>query len=117
MVWSETYCMCGSSPIGSCQPSDTRCSGSWLHTVSWIKSGNQKVPETCVEKMALRQSFAVVKKTLSCLPTLRRRSVWENCIIHLPTTPPCSTRVDVLETGNVPILFSHPQMKHFGNDC
>ena len=25
------------------------CSGSWLHTVNWIKSGNQKVPETCAE--------------------------------------------------------------------
>ena len=40
-------------------------------------------------------------------------SCWENCIIHLPTTPPCSTTVDVLDTGNVPIL-SHPQMKHLG---
>ena len=26
----------------------------------------------------------------------------------------CSTRVDVLETGNVPILFSLPQMKNMG---
>ena len=26
---------------------------------------------------------------------------WESCIFHFPTTPPCSTRVDVLETGNV----------------
>ena len=24
----------------------TRCSGSWLHTVDWIKNGNHKVPET-----------------------------------------------------------------------
>ena len=39
---------------------------------------------------------------------------WENCIVHCPTTPPCSTRVDVLETGNVPILFSLPHMKNFG---
>ena len=31
---------------------------------------------------------------------------WECCIIHFPTTPPCSARVDVLETGDVPILFS-----------
>ena len=30
------------------QPSDARCSGSWLHTVNWIKSGMQKVSETCV---------------------------------------------------------------------
>ena len=41
-------------------------------------------------------------------------SCCKSCIIHLPTTPPCSTRVDVLETGNVPIFFSHPQMKHLG---
>ena len=38
----------------------------------------------------------------------------ESCIIHFPTTPPCSSRVDVLETGNVPILFSLPQMKNMG---
>ena len=37
----------------------------------------------------------------------------ESCIIHFPTTPPCSTIVDVLATSNVPIL-SHPYMKHLG---
>ena len=31
-----------------------------------------------------------------------------------PTTPPCSTRVDVLETDDVPILFSLSQMKNLG---
>ena len=36
----------------------------------------------------------------------------ESCIIHFPTTPPCSTEVDVLETGDVPILFSLSQMKN-----
>ena len=40
----------------------------------------------------------------------------ESCIIHFPTTLPCSTRVDVLETGDVPFLFSLPQMKEFGYD-
>ena len=39
---------------------------------------------------------------------------WESCIIHLPTTPPCSTRVDVLEMGDVPILFSLSQIKILG---
>ena len=39
---------------------------------------------------------------------------WERCIHHFPTTPPCSTGVDVLETGNVPISFSLPQMKNMG---
>ena len=28
----------------------------------------------------------------------------ESCIAHFPT-PPCSTKVDVLETGDVPILI------------
>ena len=37
----------------------TRCFGSWLHTVDWIKNGNQKVPETCIQIMALLQSFAL----------------------------------------------------------
>ena len=37
---------------------------------------------------------------------------YNSCIIYFPTTPPCSTRVDVLETGDVSILFSLPQMKN-----
>ena len=28
----------------------------------------------------------------------------ESCVIHFPTAPPCSAKVDVLETGDVPIL-------------
>ena len=38
----------------------------------------------------------------------------ESYIIHLPTTPPCSTAVVVLETCDVPILFSLPQMSNLG---
>ena len=38
----------------------------------------------------------------------------ESCIIHFPTAQPCSTKVAVLETGDVPILFSLPQMKMLG---
>ena len=33
-------------------------------------------------------------------------------MVHFPTTPPCSTRVGVLETGDVPILFSLAQTKN-----
>ena len=40
-------------------------------------------------------------------------SCWESCIIHFPTTPPCSTRVAVHETGDAPILFSLPQMQNW----
>ena len=32
--------------------------------------------------------------------------------MHFPTAPPCSTKVDVLETGDVPSLFSFLQMKN-----
>ena len=35
-------------------------------------------------------------------------------MINCPTTPPCSTRVHVLETGNVPVLFSFSGMKKLG---
>ena len=38
----------------------------------------------------------------------------ESCIIHFPTIPPCSTKVDELETGDVPILFSPSRMKNLG---
>ena len=37
----------------------------------------------------------------------------ESCIIHFPTTPPCSTMVDVFETGEVSILFALPQMRNW----
>ena len=38
----------------------------------------------------------------------------ESCIIHFPTTPPCSATVDVLETSDVPVLFPLPQMRNLG---
>ena len=60
--------------------------------------------------MALRRNSGVVV-SLSCSPTETRM---ESCIIHFPTTPPCSTKVDVLETSDVPILFSLLQMKNLG---
>ena len=34
--------------LGSCPPSDARCSGSWLHTINWIENCKQKVPKICV---------------------------------------------------------------------
>ena len=38
----------GISSLGSCPPSDARCSGSWLHTINWVKKGDQMVPKICV---------------------------------------------------------------------
>ena len=40
--------------------------------------------------------------------------VAEKCIVHFPTRPPCSTEIDVLEQGTVPILMSLPQMQNLG---
>ena len=34
--------------VATCQPSNIRCPGPWLHTVDWIKSGNRKIQEACV---------------------------------------------------------------------
>ena len=62
--------------------------------------------------MASRQN-SVLAISLLCLPILRQ-TCRESCNIHFPTTPPCSTRVDVLETGAGPILFSLPQMNNLG---
>ena len=43
----------------------------------------------------------------------RTETCVESGIIHFPT-PPCSAVVDVVETSDVPILFSLPQMSSFG---
>ena len=43
-----------------------------------------------------------------------RETCKESCIIHFPTIPTCSTKVDVLETSDVPIVFSSSQMKNLG---
>ena len=63
--------------------------------------------------MAIPQSFALAKSPFVCANS-EMETCWESCIIHLPTTPPCSTRVDVFETGNKPILFPLPQMNNLG---
>ena len=63
--------------------------------------------------MVLRQNFAVATKPL-CSQTSETATCLESCIIHFPTTPPCSTMVDVLETGDVHIQFSLPPMRNLG---
>ena len=62
--------------------------------------------------MVLRRNLAVVMSP-SCSPTPRQKPAWK---VALSTfhDPPCSTKVDVLETGDVPILFSPSQMKNLG---
>ena len=43
--WSASH---WTDDIESCQPSNTRGSGHWLHMVDWIKSGNRKIQEACI---------------------------------------------------------------------
>ena len=63
--------------------------------------------------VALQQNSAAVISLL-CLQTQKQKTCLESCIIHFQTTPACSTTVDVLETGDVPILFWLPQMRNLG---
>ena len=100
MVWSETHCMHVINTFEPCQPSDTRCSGSWLHTVN----GNQEQQsegskDTCVASLHSRQSFAVAHMSF-VFANSETETCWESCIHHFQT--------------NVPFLFSLPQMKHLG---
>ena len=91
------------------------------HTLFWIVAVHGPVDQERSSEdsrnmrctMASRQSFALATRP-SCLPTLRWRPVGKAASFILPTKPPCSARVDVLETGNVPIFFSLGQMKHLG---
>ena len=58
IVLHEAHCMDGISPFESCQPPDACSFGSWLHTVNWIKSSNQKVPTRTSSMKENRESAA-----------------------------------------------------------
>ena len=104
---NEEYCS-----MAMHKPSDTRSSRSWLCAINWIKSGNQKIPETCVALWHYKRVLPL--QQVLCVCRLCDGDLQGKLYFHLPTKPPCSTRVDVLETGNVPFLFSLPQMKNLG---
>ena len=63
--------------------------------------GNQKIPETSVVFWHYGRVLPLQWVLYVC--QLWDRTCCKSCIIHFPTTPPCSIRVDVLETGYVPI--------------
>ena len=44
----------------------------------------------------------------------QKGGVTETCVLTFPTEPPCTTQIDILEQGEVPILFSLQQMKNLG---
>ena len=108
----HTLCLDSFSSSGTCPPSDARCVGSWLHTINWIKNGNGKFPEIYALYHGITTEFCPCNKSF-VFANSETETCRESCIIHFPTTPPCFTRV-VLETGDVPILFSLPQMKNSG---
>ena len=66
-----------------------------------------------IERFKKHRNFAVEKKSV-VFTNSETETCMESCIVHFPTAPPCSTKVDVLETGDVPILLSLPQMKNLG---
>ena len=97
-------------PVESCQPSNTCCSGPWLHIGSRTAIERLKKHAwyygTTTEFCRCDNSFVFANsETETCK---------DSCITHFPTIPPCSTKVDVLETGDVPILCSLSQMKNLG---
>ena len=54
--------------VQSCVPSDTRGSGSGLHTIDWIEISNRQISARCIVFMALQRKSAAATN-LSCLPT------------------------------------------------
>ena len=100
------------SPFEPCQPSDARCSGSWLHTVNWIKSGNEKVSETCVVLWHTGRVFGHCNRSFVFSNSVTEhvgKVVLFTFRQHLHSLP-----VEVLETGDVPVLFTLSRMKNSG---
>ena len=69
-------------------------------SITLISSSFSSIMSLCSVALSLANS-----ETETCM---------ESCIIHFSTTQPCSTKVDVLETSEVPILFVLPQMRNLG---
>ena len=68
------YSLDGVNSLGSCPPSDARCSRSWLHTINWIKKGNQKVSEICVVLWHYDRILPL-QSVFLCLPPLKQKLV------------------------------------------
>ena len=72
----------------------------------------KRFQETCVV-IWHHDRILTLQQVSLCLPILRRKLFGKLYYSH-SDTPPCSTRVDVLEKGKVPILFSLSKMKNSG---
>ena len=101
------------TPFETCQQSNTRGSAPWLHAFDWTKSSNRNMQETYTVLWQSRQNFAVVMSR-SCSPTPRQKLAWQVALSTFQQHHRGSTKVDVLETGDVPILFSVLQMECLG---
>ena len=109
MVWHGTLCMYGISPFEPCPRSDAIL----------VAHGqlDRELQSECFRSNALH--YGIMTEFCPCNKSFvfansETETCWESCTFHFPKTPPCSTRVDVLETGHVPILFSLSQMKNLG---
>ena len=77
MVWHETYCMDGGNSFEFVKPPNTRCSGTWLYPINWIKSGNQKIPETCV--VLWHYKTVLHLQQVLCVANSEMETCWESC--------------------------------------
>ena len=69
----------------------------------------------CALYHGIKKEFCPYNKSFVFANSQKETSL-ESCIINITPTPPCSTIVDVLETGDVPVVFSLPHMKNLGYD-
>ena len=91
------------------------------HTLFWIMAAHGQLDQKrqlkgsrnmrCI--VALRHSFALTTSP-SCSPTLRRRFVTKLILSIFRQRLRVLPKLDVHETGNVPIFLSLPQMKNLG---
>ena len=68
---------------------------------------------------AVAPKYGIELEYLPCNTTFvfadsKTEGVTETCIVNFPTSPPCSTQIDILEQGSVPILMSLNQMQNLG---
>ena len=110
VLYRVPHCTDGGNSIESCLPSDTLvldlgCTRS-IGSRTAIERFKKHAWYHCIttEFCRCNESFVFANsETETCI---------ESCFIHFPTNPPCSTKVDALETSDVPILFSLSQMKN-----
>ena len=104
--------MDGSSPFEPCPLSRRQLFWNLAANDHLDREKQPKGSKNMLGIFALLQSFAFAISLL-CLPTLKLKIDGKVVLFTFRTTP-CYTRVDVLETGDVPILFSFLQVEKFG---